>query len=175
MRLCYVCAVLAVLLLAIPAVASDQIENSSPINRDQVAPHVLKQSVSASTTLALRDGPPYFDGSLRIYVVEETSSLGWRDLQNQLYEFPFLAYAINSALTLNDTVWDTTVTWDGYDFGYNSLRGDNIAVQAVLFSNSNGLPAAAAMAYPGIPGSNYVNTDSGYTHTVFVEEGTATW
>jgi len=72
-----------------------------------------------------------------------------------------------------DTTWDTTVTWDGYDYSYNNLQEDNIAVQAVLFSQADGFAEAAAMARPGVPGSNVVGP--GYTHTVFGEEGTATW
>ena len=173
MKLCKAVVLLVVLLLAVPVVAVDQIENSSPLTRDRLVTAPANQG-NALPTSAL-DGPPYWDGTIKIYVVEETSSLGWYDHNGSLYDFPFLAFALNTPMTLNDSIWDTTVTWDGSVFGYGSLREDNIAVQAVLFSASDGYPAAAAMAYPGVPGSNYANSDSGTTHTVFVEEGTATW
>ena len=163
---------LAVLLLALPAMAFDQTENTCPINRERVVAPVQESPDGVAEKQAL-DGPPYWDGDLKIYVVEKLSSMGWRDLDNHTYEFPFLAYAINTALTVNDTTWDTTVTWDGFDYNYNNLQENNIAVQAVLFSHADGLPEAAAMAEPGKPGWNVVGP--GYTHTVFAEEGTATW
>ncbi len=173
MRLCKAVVVLAVLLLALPAVASDQIENFCPIERERVAPPPQELSKGVTTQQTLADPPAFWEGTLRVYVVEHVSSMGWTS-GGQLYEFPFLAYAINSnMLVLDGASWDTTVTWDGYDFGYNNLQEDNIAVQAVLFSAANGYPEAAAMADPGVPGSNVV--EPGNTHTVFVEEGTATW
>jgi len=160
--------------MAIPAVASDQNKNFSPIDRDRVV-QLRQEPTDVISPVQALDGPPYWDGNLRVYVVEEISSLGWRDGDNNAYEFPFLAFAINSVLQVNDTTWDTTVTWDGYDYGYNNLQENNIAVQAVLFSQADGLASAAAMAYPEIPGMNRVDLESGYTHTVFAEEGTATW
>jgi hypothetical protein len=172
MRLREVAVLLAVLLLALPAVASDQKENFSPINRDRVAPQ-QGQADGTPAGLPLSDPASFWEGNLRVYVVEKVSSMEWRDLDGYLYEFPFLAYAINSAIAIGDTTWDTTLTWDGSVFNYNSLREDNIAVQAVVFSQADGLPEAAAMAEPGLPGSNMVGP--GYTHTVFAEEGTATW
>ena len=174
MKLCQPGIILVMLLLAISAIASDQNKNFCPIDRD---PAVAQQQEPTNNTPATQapDGPPYWDGSLRIYVVEETSSMGWLDGDGDAYDFPFLAYAINSVIQVNDTTWDTTVTWDGYDYGYNNLQENNIAVQAVLFSQTDGLPEAAAMAHPGVPGSNLIDLDSGYTHTVFAEEGTATW
>ncbi len=156
-----------------PLAAFDQVENFSPLDRDRIV--TAKQDPHETNTdkLLLTD-PPYFEGSLRVYVVEHLSSMNWRDLNGKLYEFPFLAYAIDlGSLTLNDTIWDTTVTWDGYDYGYNNLQENNIAVQAVMTSSKDGYHEAAAMANPGVPGSNIMGPDN--THTVFVEEGTATW
>jgi hypothetical protein len=173
MRLCKVGVLLAVLLLALPAVAFDQNENTSPIKRDRLVPQIQEQTVDAPDMRALNDRTAYWEGNLRIYVVEKLSSQGWEDLQGHTYEFPFLAYALNSAIAIGETTWDTTVTWDGSVFGYDKLQRDNIAVQAVLFSPVDGLAEAAAMAEPGLPGSNIVGP--GYTHTVFAEEGTATW
>jgi hypothetical protein len=173
MKLCKAVVFLAVLLLALPAGASDQIENFCPIDRDRVAPKIQGLTEGAASAQTLADPSAFWEGTLRVYVVEHVSSMGWA-VGGELYEFPFLAYAINSnMLSITETTWDTTVTWDGYDYGYNNLQEDNIAVQAVLFSSTNGYPEAAAMADPGVPGSNVVGP--GNTHTVFAEEGTATW
>ena len=174
MNICRVGILLAVVLIAIPAFATDQVENYCPIERDRVIPQPQVSPGDLPEVRAM-DDPPYWQGTLRVYVVEEESSMNWTS-GGQPYDFPFLAFAINSgSIVMNDRTWDTTVTWDGYDFGYNYLEEDNIAVQAVMFAQADGLPEAAAMAFPGEPGSNYANPDSGYTHTVFVEEGTASW
>jgi len=163
--------VLFMLLLAIPVMAFDQIENFSPLDRDRIITDKYELNETKTAVKSFAD-PPYFDGTLRVYVVEEVSSMGWTS-GGHLYEFPFLAFAINAPLLMNDTAWDTTVTWDGYDYGYNSLQEDNIAVQAVMTSSIDDYHEAAAMAYPGVPGSNI--GEDGTTHTVFTEEGTATW
>jgi len=160
------------LLLSISVAAFDQGENFSPVNRERIILDEKEAPDNTPEKQALAD-PPYWEGSLRVYVVEHLSSLGWKDLNGKVYDFPFLAYAINlGSLVINDASWDTTVTWDGYDFGYNNLQENNIAVQAVLFSQADGYPEAAAMAESGLLGSNVMGPG---THTVFVEEGTATW
>lgn len=165
--------ILAMLLLALPAAASDKIENFSPIDRDYVSPQ-KPEPVDDASRIQTPDNPSiWWQGELRVYVVEHTSSMGWRDADGFLYEFPFLAFAINSTISVDQITWDTTVTWDGYDYDYDGLQEDNLAVQAVLFSQADGYPEAAAMANPGVPGSN--TSTSGNTHTVFAEEGTATW
>ena len=165
------CIVLFMLLLALPVAAFGEIDNFSPINRDRIVTEKVELN-NSKTAVSSSIDPPYFDGTLKVYVVEEVSSMGWTS-GGHLYDFPFLAFAINSAILLNDSIWDTTVTWDGYDYGYNNLQEDNIAVQAVMTSSNDGFHEAAAMAFPRVPGSNI--SEDGSTHTVFVEEGTATW
>jgi hypothetical protein len=162
-----------VLLLVLSAAAADRSETFCPVDRDRAVPQAHEWRDNRGVMQTRLDRPPYWEGTLRVYVVELVSSMGW-EIDGQPYDFPFLAYAINSdMLTMNDLTWDTTVTWEGREYGYDSLQEDNIAVQAVLFSPVDGFPEAAAMAYPGVPGSNVV--EPGYTHTVFVEEGSATW
>ncbi len=168
---CKICIILLMLFLIVPVAATEQIENYSPLNRDRNITDISDQH-NTETSEKLYVEPPYWEGTIKVYVVEEVSSMGWTS-GGHLYDFPFLAFAIDTYLLMNDTVWDTTVTWDGYDYGYNNLQENNIAVQAVMTSQSTGFHEAAAMAYPGIPGSNVF--EDGNTHTVFVEEGTATW
>lgn len=173
MRLCKAVALLLVLLLALPVIAADKVENFCPKDSGPLVTQSKAAPRHTTATEATINPNSYWDGTLRVYVVEHESSMGWRS-GGQLYDFPFLAFAIDAAqVSLVGAYWDTTVTWDGSDYGYDNLQEDNIAVQAVLFSQSDGLPEAAAMADPGVPGTNIVG--DGYTHTVFVEEGTATW
>jgi hypothetical protein len=161
-------------LLALPAMASDQIKNFSPINRDRVDLPTQGSPGDTPAVQALDDPVPYWEGNLKVYVVEHESSMNWHDGDGYLYDFPFLAFAINDDIhVMGQETWDTTVSWSGSAYGYNNLQEDNIAVQAVLFSSIDGYPEAAAMADPGVPGSNVV--EAGYTHTVFAEEGTASW
>jgi hypothetical protein len=170
MKLCKVVALLTVLLLVLPVLAADRIENYSPRENGPITSQPSKSTRSMSTAL---NANSYWDGLLRVYVVEKSSSMGWES-GGEPYHFPFLAFALDSVqLSMIDAYWDTTITWDGHDFDYDNLQEDNIAVQAVLFTQATGLPEAAAMAEPGIPGTNV--SEGAYTHTVFAEEGTATW
>ncbi|MFH2056201.1 MAG: hypothetical protein ABIJ61_09610 [bacterium] len=173
MRLCKAIALLSVLLLVFPAIAADRIENFCPKESAPLVPQ-LKVAAEDETTAGTALNPDsYWDGTLRVYVVEHVSSMGWNS-GGEPYHFPFLAFALDAVpISMIGAIWDTTVTWDGNDFGYDNLQEDNIAVQAVLFSQADGLPGAAAMADPGVPGTNV--SGGGYTHTVFVEEGSATW
>jgi hypothetical protein len=173
MRLCKAVALLSVLMLVLPAIAADKMENICPRERSPLVPQMKVSPGHAAATGSANEPNTYWEGTLRVYVVEHVSSMGW-SVGGELYEFPFLAFAIDSyPISMIGAAWDTTVTWDGYDFDYNDLQENNIAVQAVLFSQADGLPGAAAMADPGVPGSNVMG--SGYTHTVFAEEGSATW
>ncbi|MFH2056199.1 MAG: hypothetical protein ABIJ61_09600 [bacterium] len=173
MRLCKAFALLSALLLVLPALASERIKNICPREHSPLGPLTEVSTRATAATGATKNPDAYWEGTLRVYVVEHVSSMGW-SVDGELYEFPFLAFALDSVpISLIETHWDTTVTWDGHDFGYDNLQEDNIAVQAVLFSGTSGLPEAAAMADPGVPGVNVIG--DGYTHTVFVEEGTATW
>ena len=173
MRLCKAVTLLSVMLLVLPALASDRMENFCPREQSPLVPQMNVSTGDAATAGTAYSPNSYWDGTLRVYVVEHVSSMGW-DAGGSLYEFPFLAFALDAVpISMIGAYWDTTVTWDGYDYDYDALQEDNIAVQAVLFSAADGLPEAAAMADPGVPGTNV--SGDGYTHTVFVEEGTATW
>lgn len=170
MRLTKAVTFLSILLLVLPALAAERAENFCPRKDSPDRPPQIKSTQSATTAL---EANSYWDGMLRVYVVEKVSSMDWES-GGEPYHFPFLAFALNSIqISMIDAYWDTTVTWDGHDFDYDNLQEDNIAVQAVLFTQSSGLAEAAAMAEPGVPGSNL--SDGNYTHTVFAEEGTATW
>ncbi len=130
---------------------------------------------------------PDYNGELRLYVVEPTSR--WNDNGGDPYHFGFLGYALDSAVLLSDTTSvDITVTWNGPGAGWQGITEDNIMVIAALFNSEahqnysrppyeNPFAAyyvdAAAGAAAGESDSN--KTSAMTTHTVFLEEGTATW
>lgn len=128
-----------------------------------------------------------YDGYLRIYVVEPTSR--WSDHSARKYEFGFLDFAFDSLISLPYLeTFHTTRTWNSADDGFGAIAEDNIMVIAAVF-NSEGHQAysdpptgapytahyvdAAAASTPGVPGSNY--SDATHSHTIFIEEGSATW
>ena len=126
-----------------------------------------------------------YEGTLRVYVVEPNSR--WLDRYGGAYNFGFLDFAMITDLTLVDSVWQGTTTWSAGAAGFSGVTENNVMAIAVLFS-ANGeqrdaappqgvyytsYPVeAAAAATSGNPGSSLVS--EGYTHTVFIEEGTAT-
>ena len=127
-----------------------------------------------------------YHGTLRIYVIEPVSR--WSDQQGAPFENGFLDFALVTSIDRVDTTaWQQTVTWDAASAGFASVSRSNIMVIAALFNDNgemrNAVPGqdypfmaypvdAAAAASEGVPGQNQV--DGGYTHTVFLEEGTLT-
>jgi len=134
-----------------------------------------------------------YKGTLRVYVTEPASR--WDNYDKDPYHYGFLDFAIDETLSIDylDT-YTTQVTWigsehkdkSGDDFG--DITENNIMVIASVFSPvinkgyanppiKNQFDAhyvdATAGAKPGETGYNTVNED--FTHTVFVEEATATW
>ena len=128
-----------------------------------------------------------YTGSMKVHIVELVSR--WKDDAGLEYENAHLSYAILNDLNIPDaTIWDTTMTWDGSTRNCSDVTLDNIGAVVAVFNDvdvvSDAYPPngymyiahhndASAMAYPFSPGKNETAPD--FTHTVFVEEGTATW
>lgn len=128
-----------------------------------------------------------YDGRLRVYIVEPESR--WDNYNNAPYHFGFLDFAINESLSIDYLgTYTKQVTWNASEAGYDNIEENNIMVIAAVFNpqinkgyanppSKNPFNAhyvdAAAGAKPGESGSNIVNDN--FTHTVFVEEATATW
>jgi hypothetical protein len=125
--------------------------------------------------------PTTYQGHLRLYVVEPTSR--WNDNSGTPYHFGFLEFAYDNAILIDylDTYTDT-INWNG------DITEDNVMVIAAVFNptghqsyayppSTNPFTAyyvdAAAAAIPGT--TDYNTQNENYTHTVFIEEGTATW
>jgi hypothetical protein len=132
------------------------------------------------------DGIPY-TGNLKLYVVEPTSR--WDNYDGNPYHYGFLDYALDEDLSIayQDT-YGKDVTWDPSAAGYNNVNPNNLMIIAAVFNpeavKRYAYPPsqypfmahyvdASAAAIPGETGANEVTED--FTHTVFVEEATATW
>ena len=128
-----------------------------------------------------------YAGDLKVYIVEPSSR--WDNYDRDPYHYGFLDFAIDETLSIDylDT-YTTETTWIASEAGYSNVKENNVIVIAAVFNPEinkayaypplqNPFDAhyvdAAAGAKPGETGYNTVNED--FTHTVFVEEGTAGW
>jgi hypothetical protein len=82
-----------------------------------------------------------YNGNLRIYVTEITSSMGWIDTGDVPYTNAFLDYAFNDNISIEPkSTWGTSIVWngnehdDGYGNTFSTITYDNILVIAVLFN-----------------------------------------
>ena len=146
----------------------------------------IEKSNNIGITSSSNNSLPY-QGTLRIYIAEPESR--WNKYDGYPYHFGFLDFAFNDIISIayQETYTDSII-WDGSSSGFGDIQEDNIVVMAALFDpainkaysnppTKNPFEAhfvdAAAVATPGNPGSNTANED--FTHTIFAEEGTATW
>lgn len=122
-----------------------------------------------------------YTGRVRLYVVEPVSR--WNNYAGQPYHFGFLGFAVNEIISIDPAdTYHKSVTWNG------DISESNAMVIAAVFNSephqgyayppsSNPFTAyytdATAAATPGNTGYNTVTSE--FTHTVLVEEATATW
>ncbi|MFQ6009319.1 MAG: hypothetical protein ACE5K8_10270, partial [Candidatus Zixiibacteriota bacterium] len=168
----------AVLLLGSLAFGADV----SPVpKRPSVQPYV-------SPPAPLKADPDDYTGWVRLYVVEPTAR--WKDNNNQGYHFGFLDFALDSAIVLPDgSRYHRSLTWDASTAGWTGVTEGNIMVIATIFNSQEyetgysdppyGSPFTAyyvdATAAAAVGEADSNNTTPSSTHTVFVEEATATW
>ena len=126
-----------------------------------------------------------YQGTVKVYIVEPYSR--WQDANLDHYSFGFLSFAATTNVTLEDKdMFSQTVVWDASDAGFSGVVSTNIMAQAVVYDSVPVLQDAAppygawynahfghatATALPGVPGQQV--TAPGFTHTVFIEEGTS--
>jgi hypothetical protein len=129
-----------------------------------------------------------YNCQLRIYVNEPVSR--WKDITGFYeYDFGFIGFAENKILSIPYLgTYTDTIIWSVPAF-IGTVDGNNIAVTAAVFNLDDGHTAysdppagapftayyvdATAYATPGNPGADH--SGGGFTHTVFIEEATATW
>lgn len=128
-----------------------------------------------------------YTGIIKVYMTETISR--WRDHNNSKYAYGFMDFAFIHEVSVNDgAIFDTTVIWNATSAGYGDLAETNVTVMTAVFDTTGYLQDAypghyywflahntdaAASAHPGYPGRNYTGPD--YTHTVLLEEATATY
>ena len=132
------------------------------------------------------DAYPY-KGIVKVYIIEPESR--WMNYDNEPYHYGFLDYAVNEEIQLNyNEEYSVNTVWNPATSDFPDVDEDNLIVIAAVFDqnvvekyayppfsnpfNAN-LVDAAAGALPGETGTNTVTEN--YTHTVLIEEGTATW
>ncbi len=136
-------------------------------------------SIDSEPTVKTMNAP--YTGRLRVYVAEPVSR--WNMYNGQPYHFGFLGFAANEAVSSDpQDTFQISITWNG------DVTEQNAIVMAVVYNSEShqgyahppsGNPFTAyytdatAAATPGNTGYNEVTED--FTHTVFVEEATASW
>nr|MBN2277973.1 hypothetical protein [candidate division Zixibacteria bacterium] len=172
--------VLAVFLACIALVVSIAFANSISVCKVERNTEYQPITTPAATTADSKG----YAGRLRVYVVEPHSR--WDDYNGNEYHFGFLGFAVNEEINLTGTEeYTKTASWTG------TFESDNIMIIAALFNISESHPGqsdtlggsawpfdayysdAAAAAKPDTQWFNVYNAN--FTHTVFAEEGTATW
>jgi hypothetical protein len=174
-------AVCLLLVALVSAAGASDLLVSEFVNRP---PRQVAQSV-----LTTQNEDAYYDGRLRVYVVEQVSR--WTHLPSgDHYDFGFLDFALDSVFSIpEDGLFDYAWTWDASSAGYGDIEAGNIMVMAAVFNpeshpqysdpptNLQPFDAyyvdAAAAATPGSPGVNESNQD--FTHTTFIECASMTW
>lgn len=129
-----------------------------------------------------------YNGTLRVHVVEPNSR--WQDSDYKNYENAFLSVAIDTVISVPylETV-NISKVWNGNAFGFGNVTEGNIRAIAAIYEEAghlqyshpetNGNPYyahfvdAAASATPGTTGHDTATANS--THTIYIEEASATW
>jgi thiol-disulfide isomerase/thioredoxin len=138
-----------------------------------------KDSIKSNFMSNIFNNP--YTGTIKIYIAEPVSR--WNMYDGEPYHYAFLDFAYNDEISIEyqDTI-ENTITWNG------DVSENNVIVIASIFNSksyteyayppfTNRFDAfyvdAAAGAKPGQTDYNKVTEE--FTHTVFIEEGTATW
>jgi len=90
-----------------------------------------------------------YDGTIRVYIVEKESSMGWKDTSGALYTMAFLDWAFNEAISIPAAgSWSDSMSWNGAFNGFPSVTQGNTMVIAAVFNDEMHL----GYSYP--PSSN---------------------
>ena len=77
-----------------------------------------------------------YNGTIRVYITEIESSMGWKDAAGYLYTFPFLDWAFNEEISIPaGGTWGDSTTWNGSAHGYPSVTKNNIMIMAAVFND----------------------------------------
>jgi len=145
---------------------------------------VLLVAVILLASSVMADTKDAYQGTVRVYIVEPVSR--YLDFDNDPYAFGLLDFGMLETVNIADgTVWEHSETWDASVAGFTGITETNIQAHVVVFDddfvtedsyppNNHWFSAyyvdAATTATPDTNGQN--QTATGFTHTVFIEEGT---
>ncbi len=74
-----------------------------------------------------------YGGTIRVYITEKTSSMGWYDTAGALYTHAFLDFAFNEAVSIPASgTWSDSMNWVGSAHGYSSITESNTMVIAAV-------------------------------------------
>jgi hypothetical protein len=83
-----------------------------------------------------------YEGHLRVFVTEVSSTLGWVDTTGKPYQFAFLDFSFNESVTIAPSgTWQKSEVWNGnlhnsgYGVSYGSITPGNVAVFAVVYND----------------------------------------
>lgn len=165
-----------------PTLQSSQSQFVTPVESGDIS-----SGIATAAAVKSSDSRANYNCWLRIYFVEPVSR--WADNTHYYYyEFGFLDFGLDTALSIPYLgTYETTRTWT-CPIGLVKFDSSNIEVMAAVFNQESGGTGysnppsnnpftihavdASAAAIPGVPGYN--TSDATSTHTVFVEEATAT-
>jgi hypothetical protein len=117
-----------------------------------------------SVSVTNNEGSTY-GGTLRTFVTEVESSMGWLDTFGNPYTFSFLDFAFEEDLSINSgQTWEDDTYWDGKDFNdgygndFSEITQENIMVIAAVFDDE----VHTGYSYPpeGYPFDAYYVDDS---------------
>jgi len=101
----------------------------------------LKATWQGSTSLSVEcevknNEANTYDGTIRVYIVEKESSMGWKDTAGDLYTMTFLDWAFNEAISIPSAgSWSDTMSWNGALHGFPSVTQGNTMVIAAVFND----------------------------------------
>lgn len=149
-------------------------------------PNISIDKLKLNNVNSIESNTAVYAGKIRVHIIEPVSR--WHDLNGYAFENAHLWYALLDTLSVPDaSVWDTTITWVGADHNYPNITPENIGTAVAVFNGAEEIcdaypphgywfaahyADASAKALPGVPGMN--QTAAGFTHSVYVEEGTET-
>jgi len=74
-----------------------------------------------------------YGGTIRVYITEIVSSMGWKDSGGYIYTFPLLAWAFNEEISIDaEDIWSSSTIWDGASNGFPTITEDNIMIIATV-------------------------------------------
>lgn len=148
----------------------------------------VESSPSSQQTLMQPNGGEIYEGGIKIFILEP-HSYRWTMYDGQPFEYAFLDFAWDTAISINymDTL-SRSIIWNGASEGYGDIQENNIMAIAAVY-NAESHTAFSDPPYDNMYIAHYFDacaaadyqnswpnqTTENFTHTVFVEEATATW